>query len=140
MNQDDFNYALERQLIKHEALRLMPYRCTAGKLTIGVGRNIEERGISYDEARLMLKNDIQRVIFELRKVLPGFEVLTGRRQMALIDMCFNLGLSRFLNFKGMLAALAAKDDEKAAAEMLHSAWAKQVGERAETLAGMMWEG
>ena len=49
---------LARQLIVHEGLKLYPYRCSANKLTIGVGRNIEERGIAEDEALYLLNNDI----------------------------------------------------------------------------------
>ena len=42
--------AIERQLIEHEGLEQKVYRCTAGKLTIGVGRNLEDKGITEEEA------------------------------------------------------------------------------------------
>jgi len=136
----DFDRELEQQLIKHEDLRLKPYRCTAGKLTLGVGRNLDDSGITKAEAMMMLRNDLTRTRFGLEKVFPGFLGLSRRRRMALIDMCFNLGLPRFLQFKKMLAAVVARDFSLAAEEMLSSAWAKQVGQRARTLATMMREG
>lgn len=140
MTQDEFDRELEQQLITHEDLRLKPYRCTAEKLTIGVGRNLDDNGISKAEAMTMLRNDILAVRFSLEKVLPCFLALSPRRRMALIDMCFNLGLPRFLQFKQMLAAVVAGDFNRAAEEMLASAWANQVGQRARTLATMMREG
>ena len=140
MTDNDFDRELERQIIEHEDLKLKPYRCSAGKLTLGVGRNIEDNGISTAEAMVMLRNDITRTRFALEKVFPGFLGLSRRRRLALIDMCFNLGLPRFLGFKKMLAAVVAGDFNQASEEMLSSRWAEQVGQRARTLATMMREG
>lgn len=140
MTQDEFDRELERQLIGHEDLRLKPYRCPAGKLTIGVGRNLDDNGITKAEAMAMLRNDILATRLSLERVLPGFLAVSARRRMALIDMCFNLGLPRFLQFKNMHAAIVAGDFSLAADEMLDSSWARQVGLRARTLATMMREG
>lgn len=139
-NSTDFDRELELQLIDHEDLKLKPYRCSAGKLSIGVGRNLDDNGITKAEAMMMLRNDLTRTRFGLEKVFPGFLGLSRRRRMALIDMCFNLGLPRFLQFKKMLAAVVARDFNQAAEEMLSSRWAEQVGQRAHTLATMMREG
>ncbi len=132
--------ALEDQLIRHEGLRLKPYRCTAGKLTIGVGRNLDDNGISKAEAMVLLRNDILLTRLALTRAVPGFLALSAPRRRALIDMCFNLGLPRFLSFKRLLAAIAAGDCQRAADEMLNSKWAEQVGQRARALAAMMREG
>ena len=140
MSEDDFDRELEDLLVKHERLVLKPYRCTAGKLTIGVGRTLDDNGITVPEAKMLLRHDLTRTRFALEKVLPGFLALSKPRRMALIDMCFNLGLPRFLQFKQMLAAVVAGDFNRAAKEMLSSAWATQVGQRAQTLATMMQEG
>src|SRR5713101_3726055 len=86
--------ALKLLLVKHEGLSLKPYRCPAGKLTIGVGRNLDDRGISEDEAAMLLDNDIRFVWKELSRVLPGFTLLDETRQNVLMDMCFNLGTAR----------------------------------------------
>ena len=48
-------------LKRHEGLRLKPYQDTIGKLTIGYGRNLDDRGISKEEAEYLLRNDISRV-------------------------------------------------------------------------------
>ncbi|MDH5525559.1 MAG: lysozyme [Desulfobulbaceae bacterium] len=140
MDRDQFDRDIEQQLIRHEGIRLKPYTCPAGKITIGVGRNLEDNGISKFEAMLMLRNDIVQVRFALAKVLPCFSRLSPNRKMAMVDMCFNLGLPTFLKFKDMITALEADNFELAAKEMLDSRWAKQVGPRATTLAAMMREG
>lgn len=137
---DDFQATLEHQLIMHEGLRLTPYYCPAGKLSIGVGRNLDATGISKDEAMYLLRTDILKARLGLEKVLPGFLALSPRRRMALIDMVVNLGLNGLLKFKHMLAALVAGDYPLAAKEMLNSKWAAQVGQRADTLAAMIEEG
>ena len=131
--------ALKDQLILHEGLKLEPYECTAGKLTIGVGRNIEDIGITEDEARYLLDNDILRVCDELDRNLPWWRDLSDARQRVLVDMVFNLGISRFMQFQNTIAAIESGDYDKAADEMLDSRWADQVGNRAKTLSRMMRE-
>ena len=131
--------ALKNQLILHEGLKLEPYECTAGKLTIGVGRNIEDIGITEDEARYLLDNDILRVCDELDRNLPWWRDLSDARQRVLVDMVFNLGISRFMQFQNTIAAIESGDYETAAGEMLDSRWANQVGNRAKTLSRMMRE-
>ena len=128
---------LTEMLIRHEGVRSKPYRCIAGKLTIGVGRNLEDVGISEDEAIFLLKNDIARVGRELEGALSFWSNLSLDRQLVLLDMCFNLGLAGLLGFKRMLAAVESVNYEKAADEMLDSKWARQVGSRSTELAEMM---
>jgi len=131
---------LVAQLRRHEGMKLTPYRCTAGKLTIGVGRNLDDVGITEDEALVLLDNDVTRVFQECQRHLPTFGSLCEARQHVLIGMTFNLGFAGLLDFKKMLAAVEAADFDRAAAEMLDSKWARQVGTRAATLAKMMKEG
>ena len=131
---------LKTQLIEHEGMRLKPYRCPAGKLTIGCGRNLEEKGISETEANFMLENDIWESIEAVRRVIPDLGFLGDARQHALIDMCFNLGSSGFGRFKRMIAAVNAGDFDRAADEMVKSQWYEQVGNRAVRLVEMMREG
>lgn len=132
--------ALVRQIELHEGLRLKPYRCTAGRLTIGVGRNLEDRGITLAEARMLLANDLTDVRNGLLNALPWVGNLDEVRQRVLIDMAFNLGLQGLLEFKRTLAAVQAGQYQQAATMMLQSRWAKQVGQRAERLARMMVTG
>lgn len=128
---------LQRQLVVHEGLKLTPYQCTAGKLTIGVGRNIEDLGITEQEAMMLLDNDIERVRHELQSNFSWFSGLTEARKNVLIDMCFNLGISRLKGFKNALAAMESGLWDVAAKEMLSSRWADQVGQRATRLADAM---
>lgn len=132
--------ALRQSLILHEGIALKPYRCTADKLTIGVGRNIEDNGISMDEALMMLDNDIQRAIDDLGRNMKGWRLHDPVRQNVLVEMVFNLGITRFLKFQKMLDALQVYDYNTAANEMLDSLWARQVGQRAITLSEMMRTG
>lgn len=131
---------LTEMLVEHEGMRRKPYRCTAGKLTIGVGRNLDDRGISPDEAMYMLANDIKDARREMSAAFPWFDKLDEVRQAVLIDMCVNLGLSRLQGFRNTLALIGVGKYEAAAQEMLNSKWAEQVGRRAQRLSRMMATG
>ena len=130
---------LRAMLVRHEGLQLKPYKDSVGKLTIGVGRNLEDDGISERESYMLLDNDIMSHTIDAQK-LPVFTALDPVRQDVLIDMVFNMGIRRVQGFKKMLAALSVKDWEEAAAEMRSSNWAVQVGARARELAAMMQKG
>lgn len=133
-------HRLRELLIKHEGLSLKPYRCTAGKLTIGVGRNLDAIGITRGEAMLLLSNDIDRVLKEATVHFPWFNSLCPARQDVVVSMIFNLGLDGFKKFKNTINAIQSGDFEKAASEMLSSKWADQVGDRDLELAKMMRQG
>lgn len=124
----------------HEGLRLKPYRCTTGRLTIGYGRNIEDCGIVKEEAEFLLIADIVRSEKELCGIFHKFNKFTNNRKAALIDMLFNLGKPRFKNFHNMIKSIKAGDWNSAAGEALDSLWAKQVGNRANEIAGMLRKG
>ncbi len=132
--------ALKKDLRRDEGVRLKPYLCTAGKMTIGVGRNIEDMGITDLEADYLLENDIQRVVSELDTALSWWRDLSGQRQEALINMCFNMGIRRLLTFRKMLGALESGRYDAAATEALNSKWARQVGARAKRIAAVLKEG
>jgi len=160
-------HSLEDQLILHEGMRLEVYKCPAGYWTVGVGRNLEgkpltdeeqehilgarglkpdqvidtlkERGISKDEALFLLANDIDDAVADLRS-FDWYEGLDPIRKKVVIDMRYNLGPTRFRQFKRMIAALARGDYKTAAAEMTNSKWYHQVGARARRLVKMMRTG
>ncbi len=132
---------IKAQLVRHKGLRLKPYRCTAGKLTIGIGRNLDDRGISQREAYVLLENDIQNCEKQLLDEIPEiYNALDEVRKSVLLNMCFNLGIKGLLEFKNTLAFIAAGDWERAANGMLASKWAKQVGKRAIELSELMRKG
>jgi len=121
---------LREDLIAEEGIRLKPYLCPAGKTTIGVGRNLDDVGITQDEAMEMLDNDIDRVKAQLAKALPWLETKPQGVQRAIANMTFQMGLGGVLKFQKMLAALQARDYNAARREALDSAWAKQTPQRA----------
>ena len=135
--------AFKAHLVWAEGERLDLYRDSVGIQTIGVGHNIEEKGISKRVSRLMLDDDIQEVVDGLR-TLDYWKDLDSTRQLVVADMVFNLGLPRFLRFVRLNAALALKDFTLAAAEMRDSRWYRQVGRRAVKLVEAMqtgvWDG
>lgn len=136
MNKDE----LAAQLAIDEGCKLKPYRDTVGKLTIGIGRNLDDVGISKAEALALLAADIDIAAAGLDKALPWWRDMTDSRQQVLCNMAFNMGLPSLLGFKNTLAAMKAGDYRAAAAGMRASKWAKQVGARAERLAKTMEQG
>ena len=128
---------LIRQLKLHEGVRLKAYKCTADKTTIGVGRNLDDLGITEEEADYLLANDISRVKVALSREIPWLADLNDVRQRVLLDMAFNLGISGLMQFKKTLRAVELGEYERASRMMLDSKWATQVGKRADRLSVMM---
>ena len=152
---------LIEKLIAHEGLRLEVYQDTLGINTIGIGRNLDDRGISKDEldwmdyptiehvfsdgiteadAMYLAQNDVQIVEEELLRAHPCVEDLDAVRQLVLVDMAFNMGVPRLCKFKLMWNAIHEGNFEAAAKEMLDSRWATQVKGRATKLANAMHNG
>ena len=149
--------ALIDQLILHEGMVLEVYQDHLGIDTIGVGRNLEDRGITDGElafmnmlraeiyeqgiteahARFLLSNDIDIVEEELRNAHECIERLDDVRIRILLDMAFNMGVPRLCKFKNMWAGIHDGDYVRASAEMLDSRWATQVGRRATRLSEAM---
>jgi lysozyme len=132
--------SIEDQLRADEGFRAKPYRDTVGKLTIGVGRNLDDDGISPAEASIMLANDIQNAKQKLALTIPWTASLDPVRQAVLINMVFNMGMSGLLQFRNTLKFIQGGYYDMAADEMLKSLWAKQVGDRAERLATQLRTG
>jgi len=131
---------LKALLVQHESYRQFPYTDSTNHLTIGIGRNLTDRGVSTTEALYLLDDDILYFSNKLSHFLPFFSQLSEPRRIALVDMCFNLGVQGFLNFKELIAALEVEDWPIAYNEMISSKWAEQVGERATTLANIVLTG
>jgi lysozyme len=122
------------QLIRDEGVRLHPYTDSVGKLTIGIGRNLTDVGISQSEAEMLLANDVANASKRLDEAFPWTSGLDDVRRGALLNMTFNMGVGGLAQFKKFLQAMQAGDWNLAHNEMLDSLWAKQVGVRAERLA------
>jgi lysozyme len=129
-----------RQLAVHEGVIQFPYTDTTGNLTIGIGRNLDSRGISEEECYHLCNNDVNIIEKELSRAHPVVAELDEVRQMVLVDMAFNMGMPTLNGFANMWNAIYVFDYYKAAHEMLDSRWAEQVGQRAITLSDMMRDG
>ena len=136
MNRD----RLRSQLRVDEGTVLKVYKCPAGYLTIGTGRNLEGKGITQAEADYLLDNDINECWGQLNSAYPWFSALDDVRQEVLVNMCFNLGFAGLSKFKNTLGLIEKGDYANASYAMKASIWAGQVGKRAERLAYAMKEG
>ena len=128
------------QLKVHEGVRSKVYLDTEGIETIGVGRNLRDRGLSDDEIELMLANDIRDFQEEVESAFPWWSDMDDVRQRVVVDMAFNMGLGSLSKFVNTLAHIENGRYEEASVEMLDSKWARQVGDRAHVLSGMMKTG
>lgn len=157
--------SLQAELVRDEALRLVPYRCTAGKLSNGIGRNLDDIGIraselhlfpgcttpaqalavagrrlTRDQATGLFWSDVAGCEADLDRRLPWWRTLDDVRQRVLLNMCFNLGIARLLGFRNTLAMIRRGEFAAAARGMANSLWARQVGQRAVRLQHMMRTG
>lgn len=130
---------LREMLTKHEGLRLKMYKCTAGKWTIGIGHNIEDKGISEDVAQRMFEEDIAEVIEDITKVIPEFYDLPERIQLVVCDMRFQLGAGGFRSFKNTIKKIRSRDWEGMINGMRASLWYKQTTNRVNDLIALVRE-
>ena len=79
---------LVADLERDEGCELLPYTDTVDKLTVGIGRNLTDRGISLEEAHYLLQRDIDLVVADLDRALPWWREMTPARQRVLANMCF----------------------------------------------------
>jgi lysozyme len=128
--------------VKNSAGRHIVYDCPAGHATIGIGRNVSESGLGLSdiEVEFMLEEDIARCAEELGREFPWFSGLNEARRDAMIDLAFNIGLTRLNGFKKALAAMADANYDLAAAEFMDSKWASQVKDRAIEICAMIKTG
>ncbi len=122
-----------------EDRRKFPYEDSVGKLTIGIGRNLDDRGLSDDEIDMLCNNDI-KIVVDHAQTLPYWETLDSVRQLIVADMIFNMGPNRFSGFVKTNAAIARGDYNTAADEMVDSKWYRQTKRRAHKLVEAMRTG
>jgi lysozyme len=149
---------LAASLLKHEAYRAAPYKCPAGRWTVGIGHNLEANPLTASQwkrlldaghiaislsqagAGILVTEEADKLEKELARELDFWNVLNDARQNVLCEMAFNLGLPGLLQFKQTLFAIRSGQYDIAADRMLASKWAGQVGKRAQTLAQQMRSG
>lgn len=130
-----------KELLKrHEGLRLKPYRCTAGRLTIGWGRNLEDKGISRAEADFLFENDWAEAEAGARTLVRNWDDLSENQKGVLVNMVFNMGLEGMRKWENTLRCIEQGDFRGAAGHMRLSLWARQVPARAAELIRIMEEG
>lgn len=117
-----FESELLQQIKEHEGLKLFPYKCPAGKLTIGYGHNLQDNGLSKSACEFILYDDIEEAKRNLRTIFGNdfFENLPKNKKIALIDMMFNLGMVKFLTFKRFIFAVETQNWDNASYEIIHS--------------------
>ena len=133
---------LSKQLKRHEGSNIKnakhyPYKCPAGKLTVGYGHNVEDNGLSEKIAMELLRDDVTIAEREIKKIVENYDSLSDERQEVLVNMLFNVGLPTLKKFRNMLFAVEKNDFETAAEEMQNSRWYRQVGNRGRELVEQM---
>src|SRR3989338_8096197 len=113
-------------LIRDEGVRLKPYRDSVGKLTIGVGRNLDDKGLTRAEAEALLDNDIRDAEADVAHRLPWSAQLDEPRRGVLVMLAFNAGIGGLLTFRKMLAAMGRGAWAEAARELVESHFLPQV--------------
>lgn len=146
---------VKEQLRRHEGERAKPYLDTEAKVTIGIGRCLDTKPLTYEEWQVLFPHGLTKAqitcLFEhdrhdaeddARALLSDavFNGLNDNRKAVVVNMAFNLGLSRLRKFVNMLTAIKSSRWDDAADEMLRSRWAQQVGPRAQELADLMRKG
>ncbi len=145
---------LKEILEKHEGKKRRKYKCTAGRWTIGIGHNMEDEPLPEEMQRFLdsngyitdemiyelLEKDIEDAINDAWDLYPNLESYSEARQAALIDFLFNVGKRVALQFKRFNRAVNEEKWDNAAKYLLESKYARQVGQRAQTIARMLREG
>ncbi len=131
---------LRALLLKHEGFKQFLYTDSRGVPSLGIGRNVRDRGVTMEEALVLLDDDLIYFTHKLDTLFPWYANLSPNRQVALVDMAFNLGVNGLMLFRHMLESLAAGRYDMAANAMLSSAWAAQVEGRAVELAEIIRTG
>ena len=119
--------------VKNDNDRHIVYKCPAGKYTVGYGIEVEEHGLSEDEARMLLRQRILDVIKEVDNNYPFIKISPLPIKLCFYNMAFNLGITRLSKFRKMIAALEVGDYVTAGKEAQDSQWHNQVGARAERI-------
>lgn len=132
-----FDQVIKKLLKEQEGIKKFPYSDTKGKITIGVGRNLTDRGLSSNEIEYLLENDIIEAQNFIRTIIVGYDKLSENRKAVLVSMYHNLGPGGFRSFKRMIKAVNEGDFKAAAEEILNSEAAFELTNRYAELATMM---
>ena len=122
---------------KHEGFEPKVYQCTEGYDTIGYGFTIKDLEIDKDVADLILMKKLHTLLQRITIAFPWFENIDNIAKSVVVNMCYQLGLRGFSQFKKTIYYLETEQYEEASMEMLDSLWAKQTPNRANELSELM---
>jgi lysozyme len=138
---------LRKELELDEGVKYEIYNDHLGYATFGIGHLVidsdpehgQEIGTAVSEDRVIeaFNSDVQIVLADCEQLYYGFNVLPEEVQLIIANMMFNMGRPRLSKFKGMKAGVDSQDWNKAADEMIDSAWYRQVPNRAGRLVKRM---
>ena len=142
---------------RHEGRRNEVYKDSLGIPTIGIGYNLRNatakedlakvganlkevlRGkqLSDDQVNELFRMSLDRALKDAKSYYPEFDKLPDAAKGVLVDMSFNLGLTKLNGFKDLKTALGKGNYNAAADAMIDSAWYKQVKTRGVKLVNIM---
>ena len=138
---------LRKELEVDEGVKYEIYNDHLGYPTFGIGHLVRDSDpeagaalgtpISEDRVIEAFNEDVETVLSDCAILYDDFDELPEEVQLIIANMMFNLGRPRLSKFKGMKAGVDSKDWNKAADEMIDSAWYRQVPNRAERLVKRM---
>lgn len=133
------------------------YKDTKGNRTIGIGFNLEEpanreflkekgidinelfagRELTDKETKILYNRSLTQAFRDAQSYDPNFAKRPEAVKMTLVDMAFNLGLTKLNKFVDMKAGLMNNDYNVAADEMVDSLWYNQVKDRGPRMVNVM---
>ena len=127
----EFLEQVKKTLKLDEGVRYSPYKDSLGYWTIGVGHlignKIEDIKLSNNVVEALLEEDMEKAVNDAYVIFgEQFNSFSDARKCALIGLCFNLGLTKFLNFKNTIKAIKSNNWEEASNHLRQSLWARQV--------------
>ena len=128
---------LIEQIKQSEGFRPTVYQCTEGYDTIGYGFAIKDLVIGQDICDIILERKIAELKLRIKQKLPFYDDMPEKAQDVIVEMCYQMGIHGFSNFKKTIDHLMRKDYKTASVEMLDSRWAKQTPNRAKKLSNQM---
>lgn len=156
--EDDFHSKIQKQLERHEGYHERTYPDSLGIPTIGIGFNLDRQdaaekirklGADYDKVRTKKQDLTREQIYALfnedldnaektaKQLIKNYDSQPENIKLVVVDMAFNLGATKFRNFKKTISCIEASDYENAAREMESSKWYRQVGNRSKYLVRLM---
>lgn len=142
---------------QHEGRKYKVYDDSKGIKTVGIGYNLEKSTAKKDLAKVganwnevmrgkaltdkqindLFRMSLDQALKDAKSYYPEFDKLPEAAKGVLVDMSFNLGLTKLNGFKDLKSALGRGNYNAAADAMIDSAWYKQVKTRGVRLVNIM---